>query len=221
MVLRVSNLGLALNRPGQALSPTQPSLRSPTAIKIPLFELPSLTGSGMPNHYSGDGLHTIGMSGLSHVRTELLPGAIVATLTPHPVQMYRQFPRPRYLGNLPSSPHSEMKELIAPLLVTAHRDLRRLDQQKAQQYVALLADVSQSPPLATGLLLGNQPQVAGDLFAAVKTFGRSDRFSSINRNNSCASCRSVFCLRTRLVRISGRISNPYFKPELAYQPLEP
>src|SRR5215471_15305483 len=34
---------------------------------------PLLTGSGMPNHYSGDGLHTIGMSGLSHVRTELLP----------------------------------------------------------------------------------------------------------------------------------------------------
>jgi hypothetical protein len=31
----------------------------------------------------------------------------------------------------------------------------------------LLANVSQSPPFATGLLLGNQSQVAGDLFAAV------------------------------------------------------
>ena len=46
--------GLALNRSGQELSPTQPSLRSLTAIKIRLFELPSLPGSGMPNHYIGD-----------------------------------------------------------------------------------------------------------------------------------------------------------------------
>src|SRR5579864_4796887 len=36
-------LGLALNRQGQELSPTQPSLRSLTAIKIRLFELPSPT----------------------------------------------------------------------------------------------------------------------------------------------------------------------------------
>ena len=42
----------------------------------------------MPNHYVGDGLHTIGMSGLSRVRTELLPRAIVAALAPHPVQMH-------------------------------------------------------------------------------------------------------------------------------------
>src|SRR5215475_12847325 len=80
----------------------------------------------MPNHYVGDGLHTIGMSGLSRVRTELLPGAIVATLAPHPVQMHRQLPRHRDLGNLPSPPHGEVKELVAPLLVTAHRDRRRL-----------------------------------------------------------------------------------------------
>jgi hypothetical protein len=43
----------------------------------------------MPNHYIGDLLHTIGMSGLSRVRTELLPLAIVLTLAPHPVQMHR------------------------------------------------------------------------------------------------------------------------------------
>src|SRR5262245_27047606 len=49
---------------------------------------PSLTGSGMPNHYVGDGLLTIGISGLSRVRTELLRLAVVATLTPHPVQMH-------------------------------------------------------------------------------------------------------------------------------------
>ena len=52
--LRFSNLGSFLNRSGQELGPTQPSLRSLTAIKIRLFELPTLTGSGMPNHYIGD-----------------------------------------------------------------------------------------------------------------------------------------------------------------------
>src|SRR5262249_61596053 len=40
--------GLALNRSGQELGPTQPSLRSLTAIKIPLFELPHLQGAGYP-----------------------------------------------------------------------------------------------------------------------------------------------------------------------------
>ena len=36
--------GLALNRSGQELGPTQPSLRSLTAIKIRFFELPHLLG---------------------------------------------------------------------------------------------------------------------------------------------------------------------------------
>ncbi len=39
----------------------------------------------MPNHYVGDLLLTIGISGLSRVRTELLRLAVVAALTPHPV----------------------------------------------------------------------------------------------------------------------------------------
>jgi hypothetical protein len=59
--------GLALNRQGQDLSPIQPSLRSLTAIKIPFIRTPSPTGSGMPNHYVGDLLHTIEISGLSRV----------------------------------------------------------------------------------------------------------------------------------------------------------
>jgi hypothetical protein len=46
--LRFSNLGLAFNRLGQELSPTRPSLRSLTAIKIRLFELPHLLGAGCP-----------------------------------------------------------------------------------------------------------------------------------------------------------------------------
>jgi hypothetical protein len=46
--LRVSNLGSRLNHSGLELGPTQPSLRSLTAIKIRLFELPHLLGAGCP-----------------------------------------------------------------------------------------------------------------------------------------------------------------------------
>ena len=56
--------GLAPNRQGQELSPTQPSLRSPTAIMITCSNSPP-QGSGMPNHYSDDLLPTIAISGLS------------------------------------------------------------------------------------------------------------------------------------------------------------
>ena len=42
------------NRSGQELSPTQPSLRSPTAIMITCSNSPK--GSGMPNHYVVPGL---------------------------------------------------------------------------------------------------------------------------------------------------------------------
>jgi len=103
----------------------------------------------MPNHYIGDLLHTIGISGLSRVRTELLPWAVVAALAPHPVQMHGQFPRHGYLGNLPSTPHGDVKEPTAPLRLTAHRDLRRFHQQKSEQHVALLADVSHPAPVPT------------------------------------------------------------------------
>ncbi len=71
----------------------------------------------MPNHYIGDLLHTIAISGLSRVRTELLQLAVVAALTPHPVQMHRQLPCHRYLRDLPSSPHGQVEELAPPLAV--------------------------------------------------------------------------------------------------------
>jgi hypothetical protein len=79
----------------------------------------------MPNHYIGDLLPTIGMSGLSRVRTELLQLAVVIALAPHPVQMNRQFPSHRHLGDLPPAPHGKVEELAAPLGLAAHRDLRR------------------------------------------------------------------------------------------------
>jgi len=90
------------NRQGPELSPTQPSLQSLTAIMIAGSN--SLRrGSGMPNHYVGDLLPTIAISGRSRVRTELFELAVVPALAPHPVQMHRQLARHRYFGNLSSA----------------------------------------------------------------------------------------------------------------------
>src|ERR1700756_5933595 len=82
-------------------------------------------GSGMPNHYAGDLLHTMAISGLSRVRTELFKLTVVQSLTPHPVQVNRQLAGHRDLRDFPSSAHGQMEELAAPLRLTAHRDLRR------------------------------------------------------------------------------------------------
>ena len=106
----------------------------------------------MPNHYVGDLLHTMAISGLSRVRTELLQLPIVQALAPHPVQMHRQLSGHRDLRDLPSSSHGEVEECAAPFWMAAHRDLRCFHQQKPQQHIALLAYVSQSAPISAGLL---------------------------------------------------------------------
>ena len=106
-----------------------------------------LQGSGIPNHYVGDLLHTMAISGRSRVRTELFELTVVPAPTPHPVQMHRQLPGHGYLRDLPPAPHRDMEELTAPLRLTAHRDLRRFHQQIAKQGVALFRDMSESPPL--------------------------------------------------------------------------
>jgi len=128
----------------------------------------------MPNHYVGDSLHTIAISGLSRVRTELLRLAVVMPLPPHPVQMPRQLPGHCYLGDLASTPHGQMEERVAPLGLAPYCDLLRFHQQEAQQHVALLTDVSQSTPIATGLFRRNQTYIAGNLLPAVKAFGSSN-----------------------------------------------
>ena len=66
------------------------------------------------------------MSGLSRVRTELHKLTVVQTLAPHPVQMHRQLASHRYLRNLPPAAHGQMEKLVAPLRLTAYRDLRRV-----------------------------------------------------------------------------------------------
>ena len=87
----------------------------------------------MPNHYVGDLLRTMAISGRSRVRTELFELTVIPALTPHPVQMHRQLPGHRYLRDLPSSAQGQVEELAAPLRVAAHRDLDRFYQQEAQQ----------------------------------------------------------------------------------------
>src|SRR5271155_1564148 len=97
------------------------------------FELPSQKGSGIPNHHVGDLLHTMAISGLSRVRTELFELTVIPALAPHPVQMHRQLSGHRYLRDLSSAPHGQMKKLTAPLRLAADRDLGRFHQQKAKQ----------------------------------------------------------------------------------------
>jgi hypothetical protein len=105
------------------------------------FELP-VKGSGIPNQFLGVLPHTIAMSGLSRVRTELFQLLVIPSLAPHPEHANRQS-RHGDLGDFPSPPHRQVEVLTAPFLVTAHRNLRRFHQQKAQQRVTLFRDVSQ------------------------------------------------------------------------------
>src|ERR1700720_4789615 len=127
-------------------------------------------GSGMPNHYAGDLVHTMAISGLSRVRTELFKLTVVQTLTPHPVQVNRQLSGHRYLRDLPSSAHGQVEELAAPLRLTAHRDMRRFHQQESQERVALFADVSQASPIPARFLRRSQAGIAGDLLSTTETF---------------------------------------------------
>src|SRR5271170_6598682 len=120
---------LARNRSGQELGPTHASLRSLTAIMITTSNS-SVKRSGTPNQLLGVGLHTIAMSGLSRVRTELVPLLIVPSLAHHPVQTNRQPSGHRYLGSFSSSPHRQMEIPAAPLRQAAHRHLRRFHQQE-------------------------------------------------------------------------------------------
>ena len=76
---------LARNHLRAGLSPTHASLRSRTAIMIPTSDS-SVKRSGIPNQLLGVRLHTIAMSGLSHVRTELFQLLVVPSLAHHPKQ---------------------------------------------------------------------------------------------------------------------------------------
>ena len=86
----------------------------------------------MPYQLLGVLLHTMAMSGLSRVRTELFQLLVIPSLAPHPVETNRESTGHGDLGNLPSPPHGQMEKLAAPFRVTAHGDLGRFQQQEAQ-----------------------------------------------------------------------------------------
>ena len=85
----------------------------------------------MPNQLLDVRLHTIAISGLSRVRTELFQLLVIPSLAHHPVQANRQFSRHRDFGDLPSPPHRQVEILTAPFRKAAHRNLRRFHQQEA------------------------------------------------------------------------------------------
>src|ERR1700686_2561851 len=93
---------------GLELGPTHASLRSLTAIMITTSNS-SVKRSGTPNQLLGVLLHTIAMSGLSRVRTELFHLLVTPPLAHHPVQSNRQSASHGDLGNLPSSSHARWK----------------------------------------------------------------------------------------------------------------
>src|SRR6202521_2658692 len=86
---------------GLELGPTHASLRSLTAIMITTSNS-SVKRSRTPNQLLGVLLHTIAMSRLSRVRTELFHLVVIPSLAHHPVQSNRQSASHGDLGNLPS-----------------------------------------------------------------------------------------------------------------------
>src|SRR5229473_6988209 len=122
------SLSLKMDDPTKARS--QSSFRSGTqsdpcissvtlSIMITTSNSP-VKGSGMPNQLLGVLLHTLAISGLSRVRTELFQLLVIPALAPHPVQANRQSSRHRYLGDLPSPPHRQVEILTAPFWIAAH-----------------------------------------------------------------------------------------------------
>src|SRR6266576_5857547 len=122
-----SNPRLARNR-FRSGTRSDPCISSVTpSIMITTSNSP-VKGSGIPNQFLGVLPHTIAMSGLSRVRTELFHLLVIPSLAPHPVQANRQSPRHRDLGDLSPPPHRQVEILTTPFLVAAHRDLRRFHQ---------------------------------------------------------------------------------------------
>src|SRR5206468_8542439 len=108
----------SLIRAGAMNSPKSSS----TAIMITSSNSPGL-GSGMPHHYVGDLRHSLAISGLSHVRTELPHLLVIPLLPPHPIESNREFPRHGYLGNPSLSSHGQVEKMASPVRITADRHL--------------------------------------------------------------------------------------------------
>src|SRR3984893_15942079 len=87
-------------------------------------------GSGTPNQLLDVCLHTMAMSRLSRVRTELFHLLVIPSLAHHPVKANRQFSSYSHSVDFPSAPHGQVDILTAPFRKAAHRYLRRFHQQE-------------------------------------------------------------------------------------------
>src|ERR1022692_2012529 len=88
------------------------------------FELP-VKGSGIPNQLLGVLLHTMAISGLSRVRTELAQLLVIPSLPHHPIEANRELSRHRDFGDFPASPQRHVTVLTPPFGKTPHGHLRR------------------------------------------------------------------------------------------------
>src|SRR3954447_13776689 len=102
-----SNPGSLVIVSGQELGPTHASHRSLTAIMITTSDS-SMKRSGIPNQYLGVLLHTMAISGLSRVRTELFQLLVIPFLTHHPEQVNGEPTGHCNLRNLPSPPQHQV-----------------------------------------------------------------------------------------------------------------
>jgi hypothetical protein len=158
------------------------------------FKLP-VKGSGMPNQLLGVLLHTLAISGLSRVRTELFQLLVIPSLAPHPVHAIRQSPRHRDLGNLPASPHRQVEILTAPFLVAAHRDLRRFHQQEAQQPIALFRDVSQPGMVGSN---GSRSEIGARSDASRAHLDHNGNLRADRTSGATPSPRTAFGVRPKI-----------------------
>ena len=69
--------------------------------------------------------HTMAISGLSRVRTELVQLLVIPSLAQHPVHPNGESARHRNFGDLPSPSHRQVEVLTPPFRVAAHCDLGR------------------------------------------------------------------------------------------------
>src|SRR5271157_6068272 len=153
--------------------------------------------SGIPNQLLDVLLHTIAISGLSRVRTELSQLCVIPFLPHHPIEANRELSRHRHLGDLPASPQRHVTVLTPPLRIAAYRDLRRFHQQETQQRVSLFRDVSQAPPLPARILQRNQSQISRDLLATLEPISSPDDQNKRQRRQRAHPGMRLQALRLR------------------------
>src|SRR5271168_4991943 len=98
----------------------------------------------MPNQVGGDLLHTMDVSRLSRVRTELQSLWVIEFLTPHPVEADGQFACHRNLSDATVATHGQMNEATSPVGSQRTAAWAASTSRKRKQRTSLFGDVPQS-----------------------------------------------------------------------------